>query len=75
MLMHPDESAHHEDGDDEGDEREIAEADTQEYSEAVHGTCFHGGSGGLRFGCLSLYRRKQDGLVESDEAEGSDEIR
>jgi len=45
MLMHPDESPRHEDGDDEGDEREIAEANTQEYSEALHGGSFHRGAG------------------------------
>ena len=70
MLAHPDESSHHEDGDDEGDEREIAEADAQEYSEALHGGGFHEHVGD-RVGCLSLYLSKQGALAKSDERPGT----
>ena len=41
MLVHPEEGAHHEDGDDKRDEREISETDAQEDSKASHGGGFH----------------------------------
>ena len=41
MLVHPDKGAHHEYGDDQGNEREIAETNAQKDSKASHGGGFH----------------------------------
>jgi len=67
MLVHPDERAHHEYGDDEGDEREVAEANTQEYSEALHGGSFHSGAGDAGDRLFVTISQKDCGLAECDE--------